>query len=165
MSKSCQINSVQARGGPNYEYAISNTARLAGHVASCDSAELLRKHSSEHHYDADIHPVSFAKLAGAFSYQLEPCTQRRSHRRAVGEGMARGEHSPTRLIDCASSSFYQSARCNTGLRKESSVGNGNHCAWVFKREARDRRCEFRQTNHSLIPSQGVVCVRSIPPAR
>lgn len=55
---------VQARGGLLYEYAISNTARVAGHVASSDSAELLRASYTEHHHDAEIHPCRPCKADG-----------------------------------------------------------------------------------------------------
>lgn len=58
---------VQARGGPNNANAISNPDRVAGHVASRDSAGHLRRRCSEHHHDSGIHPRLGCNSGGGLS--------------------------------------------------------------------------------------------------
>ena len=65
---------AQARGGLLNENAISNTASVAGHEASCDLAELPRVSFAKHHHDAEIHPTSLARPVGAFCTGLNPDT-------------------------------------------------------------------------------------------
>lgn len=54
------------------------------------------------------------------------------------EGMATGNATHTACLKSCSqvALIAKAGRCNTGRRNESSVGNGNHCARVFKREAK-----------------------------
>lgn len=77
--------------------------------------------------------------AGGFAFYLEPCSHRHSrYGEPLGEGMAQGEHSPTCLKNRANSSCYQSAGCNIGPRKQSSVGLKTIARGCSKCEVTDR---------------------------
>lgn len=78
-----------------------------------------------------IYPVPLKSRIGFF-FALNRVATGNRVRRPTGEGMARGEHSPTRLIGRSSSSFCQRAGCNSAPREKGSVGDGDHCARLFQ---------------------------------
>ncbi len=97
----------------------------------------------------------------------QTCSSRRSLKGGpVCEGMARGEHSPTRLISRASSLFCESARCNRGPRKQASVGSGEPLRETVPNcETIDRVSRTSIADHLPGYALGVVCCSLSPSYR
>lgn len=121
MSKSCQINDVQARGGlQRHVNAISNPDRVAGHVASRDCVEHLRRHDAQHHYDSGVHPRLLCKASGglfAFGENREPA-------RAIG---LLKHTRPHRLFGGCCGLGYAENSQSTGQRKTENVRAYSFC--------------------------------------
>lgn len=84
------------------------------------------------------------------------------------EGMATGNATHTACLKSCSqvALIAKAGRCNTGRRNESSVGNGNHCARVFKREAKRPTVvcvEITRNTKSLLNRLRGGFARSLPP--
>lgn len=165
MPAKSQSRIVQARVGQNYANAISNTARFAGLVASRDSVELLQRHDSEPHTQRKFTPSALQGWRGLFLLLSRVVPGDRTGGPG-DEGMARVERQPSPLNRCPRVVLFTKAgRCNIGLRKQSSVGSGNHCARMFKMRSESRRCDFRQRKPLPESESGVVCARSSTRAR
>lgn len=144
MAAVLQIVRVQARGGPKRNNAnLSNTARVAAHVGSCDSAEHLQRLRSEHHHDAEIHPIGLARPMGAFSVRLNPDTGS-GHSRpetcgailrgvlrlavAIGPMLERLKHPPHRQHKENVRASWARQRMDSRRDTKAILGNRSSCA-------------------------------------
>lgn len=154
---------VEARGGLRiYDTQSRIPLRFTVPCGNRDSVQHLREHVSRSTTRSGNSPRQCCNAGGGFFF-IQPCTHRESLRRTAGEGMARGRATAQpRLIGRASSPIDQSAGCNTGPRKQASVGDGDHCVRVF--QVRSDRPTVSGRRSIPLPENalGVVCAPLTP---